>query len=288
MVCGFGGPLPVVEAAPIGVRTAAPVHVGGAVVRLQAGWRFAGEGPPPTFASRHAATFFATGLWGVSRRLALGAELSGAGQWLSVRSPSGERLARRVFGLGDPVCFLRGIVWKRDARAGFVRLGAIVGTGVPLGAREQADALGRLPPWQQPSEGVWSPWLEAVLTVQRVTWQMDVSARATWRPGGADWDPGEELRLDASWQHVLLTIPEVTAGVPGFLYGVFEARAGLMGPHRGRLAPFRSGGPFGSVLVGLQFAWEGHAVEVAARVPLRQPFGKHQTVAALAAWRFDL
>ncbi len=274
--------------APIGVRTAAPVHVGGGVLRLEVGWRYAARGPAPSFPVAHEATSFLTGMWGVGRRWALGAELGGAARWLSVRGPGGERLARRVLGAGDPAIFVRWMLLQHDARSGFVRLAAIAGTGIPLGAQRQADALGRLPPWQQPSEGVWSPWLEAVLTVQRTAWQLDLSGRATWRPGGVDWDPGEEARLDASWQYVLWRVPEMTEGVPGFLYGVLEGRMGWRGAHQGRLAPFRSGGTFASLLAGVQLAWEGHAVEVAARLPLRRPFGKHDTVAALAAWRFDL
>lgn len=282
---GAAGPL---EAAPIGVPTALPVHVGGVLLRSEASFRYAGRGPAPTYAVARRGGLRLTALWSPARRWVLGAE---GFAWLgsiSVRGAAGGRAERTSAGWGDASLFARFVPWRLDGRRGVLRLAVLAGAILPVGRDDVRDALGLLPPWQQPSMGALVPWAQLVLTRQTAAWQLDVALRGATGLGDARWDPGEEVRLDGSFQLVLATFEEMTEGVPGFLYGVLEGRAGWKGPHQGTLAPFRSGGPFGSVLAGLQLLWEGQGAELAIRLPVVQPFGKHDSWTALGAWRVDL
>ncbi len=276
------------EAAPVGVPTALPVYVGGVLLRSELSFRYAGEGPAPSYAVARQGGLRLTALWSPARRWVLGAE---GFAWLgsiSVRGPAGERAERDSAGWGDASLFVRLVPWRLDGRRGALRLAVLAGTVLPVGRQDVRDALGPLPPWQQPSMGALSPWVQLVLTRQTAAWQLDVALRGATALGDARWDPGEEVRLDGSLQVVLTTFEEMTEGVPGFLYGVLEGRAGWKAPHGGTLAPFRSGGPFGSALAGVQLLWEGHGVELALRLPVVQPFGKHDSWTVLGAWRVEL
>lgn len=132
------------------------------------------------------------------------------------------RINRQTDGFGDLTLFGRYTALRRDWTGRTLRVAPLLGVKAPTGEDDARDGLGRVPRPLQVGTGGWDRFAGAVVTYQTLDYQVD--AQALYRKNGrhAGFDPGDEWRLDASFQYRLWP-RELQAGAPGFLYGLLES-----------------------------------------------------------------
>ena len=130
-------------------------------------------------------------------------------------------VTRTAAGIGDLMLFGRYTVLQDDAPGRTFRIAPILGLTAPTGQDDETDTMGRLPRPLQAGAGGWSGFGGAVVTWQTLNWQAD--AQFQYRHAGSDegYQPGDVVRLDASWQYRVL--PRQLEGRGGFTYAVLEA-----------------------------------------------------------------
>ncbi len=263
-------------AGPITFSTALPVRTGGVILREQAIWTRAPDGPAPEFANGNVVALPTLLVWGVHHRLTLMANLPFLIKDVAVASPSGGRVHRRTHGFGDMSLLLRFNAFQANARGRTLRIAPFVAMKLPTGTDSEADSIARLPPRMQLGTGSWDPYGGVIVTFQTLDFELDLSLSGFYRTAANQFDAGDELRADVSFQYRVVPWGQLAGeGVPTFLYAVLEGRAAWLGDDRGARAPSRSGGAVLRVTPGLQVVTTRYVVEAAVEIPLAQAPGNH-------------
>lgn len=188
---------------------------------------------------------------------------------LQVTTPAG-RLKRDTDGVGDLTLFGRYTAFKRDWQGRTLRLAPLFGVKAPTGEDDARDTLGRLPRPLQAGTGGWDGFAGVIASYQTLGYQVD--AQALYRQNGRHegFDPGDEWRLDASFQYRLWP-GTLEAGTPGFLYGLLESNLVHaerdVDNERGIGLDPNSGGNQWLIAVGLQYVTRRWIAEGTVQLP---------------------
>jgi len=263
-------------AGPITFSTALPVRTGGVILRQQLIWTHAPDGPAPELANGNVVALPTLLVWGAHRRLTLMTKLPFLIKDVAVENPGGGRIHRRTHGFGDMSLLLRLNAYQANARGRTLRVAPFVALKLPTGTDSEADSIARLPPRMQLGTGSWDPYGGVIVTFQTLDLEIDLSLSGFYRTAANQFDAGEELRADVSFQYRVVPWGELSGeGVPTFLYAVLEGRAAWLGDDTGARAPSRSGGAVVHVTPGLQVVTVRYVVEAAVEVPVAQTPGNH-------------
>lgn len=258
-----------IHAAPITFNTALPVGKGEFVLREQVIISQSGDDPGGTNRDATARALVSVLGYGINGRLAVFGALPIVDKELDVTS-GGVRVNRSAGGLGDLSLFGRYTIFKRDGPGRTFRIAPFAGLTLPTGDDDETDALGRLPAPVQPGTGAWDGFGGLVLTYQTLDYQVDgqLGYRVNGEANGLD--RGDVARADGSFQYRLWP-GELSAGVPGFLYGVLEAA--LIHSEKDRVGSIDdpdSGGLRVVITPGMQYVTRRWIVEAGVELPLLQ------------------
>lgn len=264
----FAAALPA-QAAPITFNTALPVAKGEYVFRQQL--RIARSGDDSSELNRKMTNIAAISVlgYGLNARLAVFAALPYADNSLDV-TLAGNRMRRKEQGFGDVSGFARYTFWQDNAKGRTFRLAGFGGLTLPVGDDRASDRLGLLPPPLQTGSGSWNAIGGLIATWQTLNNQFDGQISYRENREAHRLERGDQTRLDLSWQHRLWP-RQLSAGTPGFLYGVLE----LNGLHQGynRLNGIDDQNTGGDTLwasPGLQYVTRRWVIEAVIQKPISQ------------------
>ncbi len=258
-----------VQAAPQTFNTALPVAQGEFVFREQFVLDQSGDDPSGADRDRTAWALVSVLGYGATADLALFGVAPYVDKNLEL-TQGGARRERSASGLGDISLFGRYTVFRQDWPGRTLRIAPFAGLELPTGEDDESDGLGRLPPSVQPGSGSWDPFGGIVLTYQTLDFQFDTQASYKANTEANNFEFGDVARLDGSLQYRLWP-RELSAGVPGFLYGVLEAN--LIHQDKNQVGGFddpNSGGLSLFILPGLQYVTKRWIVEAGVQTPAFQ------------------
>ena len=263
------GPANGVGAAPLTFNTTLPVGQGEFVFREQFVLDQSGDNPSAADRDRTAWASVSTLGYGITRDLALFgvlpyADKASTSRWMANAAPG-------VQGVSAILRYsARYTVLRRDWPGRTFRIAPFAGAEAPTGDDDEGDAFGRLPPSVLPGSGSWDPFGGVVATYQTLDYEIDAQASYRANTEANDVDLGDVARLDGSVQ-VRLWPRELGNGVPGFLYGVFEANLIHQGKNEtGGAANPNSGGTRLFLVPGLQYVTKRWIIEAGVQLPVFQ------------------
>ncbi len=203
----------------------------------------------------------------------------------------GARVRRSSKGFGDASMFARYTFFKQNASNHTFRIAAFGGVKAPTGDDNETDILGRLPTPLQSGSGSWDVFGGVVSTYQTLAFEIDAQLSYTAKGKANDFEGGNELRLDGSFQYRLLP-RTLGRGTPAFVYAVIEANV-LHGSRNRRFGnpDQNSGGTSIFLSPGLQYVNKRLILEGSVQLPVSQNLNgtalKNDYVARLGfRWNF--
>lgn len=258
------------DAGPITFNTALPVHTDEKIVREQVIWLRSTDDPSGMDRELNVIMVPSVLMYGVSPRLALFGILPFLYKDVRVATPMG-RVDRSTSGFGDLTAMARLTAFIVDRKGETIRIAPFVGLELPTGADDEADALGRFPQPFQLGSGSWDPLGGVIFTWQTLRFEVDVSASYQLRTKANDFDAGDDVRAEASFQYRVVPWGQLGAGVPNYLFGVLELNAVWQGMDRiGDVSDRDSGGFTTYLAPGLQWVSLRTIVEAAVQIPVVQ------------------
>ncbi len=256
-------------AAPISFNTALPLAKGEFVWREQLIITRSGKDPAGLKRDMSVDGLMSVLGYGITPKLAIFGVLPYQRKSLELTSP-GSTLKRSNKGFSDPTLFGRYIFYQKDGAGTTFRTAGFAGAKIPLFDDGKKDTTGELPVALQQSTGAWDGFLGMVTSYQTLDFEIDgqVQYRKNGSSNGVDF--GDELRLDASFQHKLRALGG-SGNVPGFLYGVIGANwtqkdrnitSGGKDENSGGRTLFLS--------PGLQYVTKRYILEAALQIPVYQ------------------
>lgn len=255
--------------APITFNTALPVPEDHYIYRQQLQWLRSDD--DPSGAQRDIRVLAAVSVlaYGINHKLAIFGVLPYSDKSLEV-TPAAMRIERDNRGVGDVTGFARYTLWQHDIKGRTSRLAAFGGLTAPTGDDDESDRHGRLPPSLQNGTGAWDWFGGVVASHQSLGYQVDGQLSYRNNREANNFEAGDELRLDLSWQHRLWP-RELGSGVPGFLYGVLELNA--LHQEKNRINGDRDDNSGGTTLwlsPGLQYVTKRWVAEAVVQKPVAQ------------------
>jgi len=261
------------SAGPITFNTALPVHSDEVIVREQVIWMRAHDDPSPMNRELDVVAIPSVLVYGIHTRVTLFGILPFLYKRMEMDTPSG-RAERSTSGFGDMTALVRVTALAINRPGETLRLAPFVGLKLPTGADGEADSLGSFPQPFQLGTGSWDPVAGAIFTWQTLRWELDLSAGYQLRTEANDFDAGDELRGDASFQYRLVPWGELGSGVPSYLFAVLESNAVWRDQDRvAGMTNADSGGFTWYVAPGLQWITERTVLEAAVQVPVLRSGG---------------
>ncbi|MFQ5716937.1 MAG: transporter [Nitrospinales bacterium] len=255
--------------APITFNTALPVAEDEFIFREQ--FIFGESGDDPSGANRDRNSFAAVSVlgYGVTSDLALFGTLPYVDNSLEL-NVNGKRRTRDANGIGDLTLFGRYTVFKDNIPGRTFRIAPFAGVELPTGEDDGADGLGRLPAGVQAGSESADPFGGLVATYQTLDFEIDTQASYKINTEANNFEFGDVGRFDASFQYRLWP-RSLQSGVPGFLYGVFEANLVHQNKNRNNgVKDSNSGGTTLFLMPGLQYVTRRWIVEGGVQIPVVQ------------------
>lgn len=257
-------------AAPQTFNTALAIAKGEWIARGQFYHRRATGDPSPMRRELSVLGGIAVGAYGLARDLAVFAVVPFLDKSLELTLPSGQRIRRNTTGVGDVRVFGRYTVFQDDAPGRTFRVALFGGVETPTGDDDDRDALGTLPAPLQLGSGSWDLFFGTVATYQTLQYQVDAQISYQLNTAAHNFQFGDELRFDASFQYRLWP-RKLGPGVPGFLYGVVELNLLHQGRNRiGGLSDPNSGGTTVMISPGVQYVTRRWVLEAIVQLPVLQ------------------
>ncbi len=255
--------------APVTFNTALPVAKGEFVFREQFIVNQSGTDPAAVDRDRSAWSAVSVLGYGITGKLAVFGVLPYVNKQLDL-SVSGQRHNRSADGLGDVSLFARYTIFQRDWRGRTLRIAPFAGFKAPSGKDNKQDSLGRLPPSVQTGSSSWDASGGVVASYQTLDYEID--GQISYRGNGHSnrFAAGDEIRFDAALQYRLWPTT-LDAGVPGFLYGVFESN--LIVKEKNQVSgkfDSDSGGTRWFLTPGLQYVTRRWVFEAVVQLPVVQ------------------
>lgn len=210
------------QAAPINSNTAFAPHRGESIFRLQG--RIFESGHDPSGLDRKLRVRGATGvyIYGFTERFSGILAVPYLDKSLKLTRPGGDRIRREANGLGDIRTLLKYRVYTKDKPGVTHRLGVFGGVEWPTGDDNDKDRFGRLPQPLQLGSGSWDPIAGLVWTTQKLGWEFDADLGYKVNTKANNFELGDSLLYNLSYQHRLWPRKLPEEGVPAFVYGVVE------------------------------------------------------------------
>lgn len=255
--------------APINTDTALPVHEGGLIWREQLRFTKAQD------SVRDLEVFALPSVlvYGVTEKFAL----IGALPWLD-KSLNMGGVERGDDGFGDAMLLGRYQVFQADGIGETFRAQVLAGLKFPTGRDDARDSLGLLPQPLQLGSGSYDPILGGVFTWQRLQWQADFDLGYKFNTSANDFQFGDTLTHNASFQYRLSprTLPD--EGIPSFVYGVLELNGIWADRSEASGQDIAASGGYTLLLSpGLQYVTTRWVAEVSVQVPIIQDLNGSQT-----------
>ncbi len=272
MICalGVGAVQTEATAAPQTFNTALPVGEGNFVFRQQLFHQQASGDPSP--ADRDLSVWGTMSVlgYGVTSDLAVFGALPVLNKSMDLSPSPGTRATRSTRGLGDARVFARYTALRIDGPGRTFRIAPFAGVEAPTGRDGDRDRFGRLPQPLQAGSGSWDPFFGVVTTWQTLDFELDGQVMYERNTEANDFRFGDIARLDGSFQYRIWP-PELTSGVPGFLFAGVEAN--LIHRERneiGGVDDSNSGGTQLFLSPALQYVTRNWMVEGIVQVPVAQ------------------
>lgn len=183
----------------------------------------------------------------------------------------GPRITRETSGLGDMRTLLKYRVYTEDKPGVTHRLGVFGGIEWPTGDDDESDSLGRLPQTLQLGSGSWDPIVGAVWTTQTLGWEFDADVGYKANTNANDFEFGDQIFSNVSYQHRVWPRELPDEGVPSFIYGVMELNGSYAEKNEiGGIEDDDSGGLTVFLSPGLQWASVSWVVEASFQIPVIQ------------------
>lgn len=189
---------------------------------------------------------------------------------LDVTTPLGRR-ERGDSGVGDLRTLIKYRLYTDDQLGKTDRLGLFGGVEWPTGRDNESDALGELPAPLQLGSGSYDFIAGTVWTTQVLSWELDIDLGYKLNTEANDFEFGDVIFSNISYQQRLLpkTLPDF--GVPSYLYGVIE----LNGAYADRneisdIEDSNSGGTTVFLSPGLQWVTTQWVMEASLQLPVVQ------------------
>lgn len=261
----------VASAAPINSNTAFAPHKGESILRLQ--YRFVEAESDPSPMDRELETQALTGvyIYGFTEKFTGILAVPYLDKELKLANANDTRITRDTDGLGDIQTLLKYRVFTKDKPGKTHRLGVFGGLEWPTGDDDESDRLGRLPQPLQAGSGSYDPILGLVWTTQTLSWEIDADLGYQFNTEANDFQFGDVIFYNVSYQHRLWPRELPEEGVPSFVYGVVEAIGAYAAENdvNGR-TDHDSGGHTVFLSPGLQWVSQRWVVEGAIQLPVIQ------------------
>lgn len=140
---------------------------------------------------------------------------------LDVTLPTG-RLERGDNGFGDIRTFLKYRVYTNDLPGASDRLGLFASLEWPTGDDDETDSQGLLPQTLQLGSGSYDLILGLVWTTQKLAWELDIDLGYKLNTEANDFEFGDVLFYNISYQYRLWPRELPEKGVPSYIYAVLE------------------------------------------------------------------
>lgn len=174
-------------------------------------------------------------------------------------------------GLGDIRTLIKYRVYTINKPGESHRLGVFGGVEWPSGQNDEKDDLGRLPPPLQLGSGSYDPIFGAVWTTQKFAWELDADLGYKVNTAADDFEFGDELFANVSFQYRAWprTLPD--EGVPSFFYAVLELNGISIGRNESKGArDINSGGATVYLSPGIQWVSVRWVLEATVQFPVVQ------------------
>jgi hypothetical protein len=257
------------SAAPVTFNTALPVSKGEGVVRMQAKYLSATDGPSSMNRELTVKALPVVGVWGITPHWTLFGIVPLLDKTMRLDMPSG-RTKRNVDGLGDVTAMVRYTAYSQDQPGRTFRIAPFAGIEMPTGKDDEQDTLGRLPGSLQLGSGAWNPLIGVVTTAQSLKQEWGVSTSYKFNHKANNFERGDEARLDLSY-HRRIWIGGPADGLPHFLYAGVESNWIWQGKNRnnGQKDPDSGGSTF-YLAPTLQYVTRRTVAEVVLQLPVVQ------------------
>lgn len=275
LTVGLAGVEPA-EAGPITFDAALPVPQGDVVLRNQVVLNRASSDPTGADRTMTGLMVPTTVAYGLHSRVTFMGMLPFAYKRLemdadAVDGADNGRVTRTTSGFGDMRAMVRATPLRIDRTGGKVGASAFGGMKLPTGADSEHDEYGRFPQPFQLGTGSWDPVAGAVFTWTELRWQFDVSGAYHLRTEANDFEAGDEIEGNASFQYRIVPWGQLESGTPNWLKAVLETNLTHAGRDRvgGEPNP-DSGGLTWEISPGLQWITTGNIVEASVQIPVVQ------------------
>lgn len=262
--------VPSAFSAPINSNVALPVRKGGLIFRSQVRWLKASDDPSGLNRERDVIAIPNVLLYGATRDLALLAVFPYIFRTLKFPdSETGNRINRKDNGIGDLTLTARYTVYANDYRSGTFRLAPLLGIKLPTGDNDLRPITTDSVDFQFGG-------------VSTVTWDFgrhELDADAVYRINTEtdNFDKGDSLTYDLSYQFRVFpwTLPE--RGLPNFIYLVAEANGFFS--KKNELDGVTIGNSGGNTIFlspGLQYSARRFILESSVQIPVAQDLNGNQ------------
>jgi len=257
--------------APINSNTAFAPHRGESILRVQGRFFEATHDSSPMDRKLRVGGVTAVYVYGFTERITGTVVVPYLDKSLRMTTSGGQRVTRDTSGLGDIRTLLKYRVYTKDTPNLTHRLGLFGGLEWPTGHDNDEDSLGRLPQPLQLGSGSWDPIIGAIWTTQKSGWELDADLGYKVNTRANNFEFGDQIFSNISYQHRLLPRKLPDEGVPSFLYGVIELNAGYADKNKiGGIDDDDSGGFALYLSPGVQWASIGWIVEAGIQIPIVQ------------------
>lgn len=204
---------PFAAAGPINTDSALPVDEGGFLWRQQVSFLKAED----STRDMEVITVPSVFVYGVTEKLALLGQVPYVDKSLEENG-----VERGDNGLGDSTLLARYEVFHLDKPAETLRAQVLAGLKFPTGEDDESDEHGRLPQMLQLGSGSFDPVVGGVFSWQALQWEIDLDLVYKVKTEANDFQFGDALSHDASYQYRLWPQELPERGNPSFIYGVLE------------------------------------------------------------------
>ncbi len=260
-----------VFAGPINSNSAFAPHKGESIFRLQTRYLESGRDPSSMDRTLKVRGATAVYIYGFSERFTGILAVPYMDKSLRLTNPMGDRIRRDTSGLGDIRTLLKYRLYTKDEVGVTHRLGVFGGVEWPTGDDNDSDQFGRLPQPLQLGSGSVDPIAGVVWTTQTFDWELDADLGYKVNTKANNFEFGDVLFYNVSYQRRLLPRELPDEGVPSFLYGVMEINGSYA--EKNEAAGIRddnSGGHTVFLSPGIQWVGYQWVVEASLQLPIIQ------------------
>jgi len=256
--------------APINSNTAFAPYRGDSLWRERSRYLRASDDPSSMDRDLHVLSLNSVYVYGFTEKLTGLVNIPYLDKSIDVTLSDGRR-KRGDSGIGDIRTLLKYRIYTKDKSGRSNRLGIFSALEWPTGDDNAKDSIGRFPQTLQLGSGSYDPIIGVVWTTQTLDWEFDADAGYKWNNKANNFEFGDILFYNVSYQHRLWpkTLPD--KGVPSFLYAVLELNGSYADKNEvDRVKDQNSGGHSVFISPGVQWVAMRYVLEASVQIPVIQ------------------